>query len=136
MNCCPDQLTLQVLEPVFSICKTADYSEVDLNHPFCFTGCTDQERSLVCPLECVPENTVARDDGWRCFRICGELDFSLIGILARIADVLAAAGIGIFAVSTYNTDYILTKAGQFDEALAALRKAGFLITSETEGRTC
>lgn len=57
----------------------------------------------------VPENTIQRDDGWKAFRIQGVLDFSLIGILAKIATILADNGISIFAVSTYNTDYILIK---------------------------
>ena len=82
-----------------------DYSGIDLTRPYCFIGTTDEENSLVCPEEMVPANTVERDDGWRGFRIIGQLDFSLIGILARISKVLASNEIGIFAISTYNTDY-------------------------------
>ena len=117
-------LTIEILEPVFSVCQVEDYSEINPGQPFCFTGCTDEEKSLVCPAGEVPSNTVRRDDGWRAFRIGGTLDFSLIGILARISEVLAAAGIGIFAVSTYNTDYILNKEDRFEQALSALREAG------------
>ena len=57
----------------------------------------------------MPKDALERDDGWRAFRIQGVLDFSLIGILSAISAVLAENHIGIFAVSTYNTDYILTK---------------------------
>ena len=71
--------------------------------------------------------TVERDDGWRGFRITGQLDFSLIGILAGISKVLAANEIGIFAISTYNTDYVLTKEENFRKALDALRGAGYEI---------
>lgn len=110
-----------------SVCKVQDYSQVNLDASFCFTGNTDQERSLVCCTQDVPENTTARDDGWRAFRIEGVLGFSLIGILSKIAGVLADHKIGIFALSTYNTDYVLTKASQFEAALDALAAAGYEI---------
>jgi hypothetical protein len=93
--------------------------------PFCFTGTTDEEHSLVCSEALIPENTTSRDDGWRCFRITGQLDFSLIGILARISELLASNEIGIFAISTYNTDYILTKEENFEKALKVLKDAGY-----------
>ena len=120
-------ITLEVLKTDFSVCKVTDYARIDIDQPFVFTGCTDEEKSLVCPVELVPGNTTGRDDGWKAFRICGVLDFSLIGILAGIAGVLAAERIGIFAVSTYNTDYILTKKENFDRAIAALKEAGYRI---------
>ena len=120
-------ITLEVLKTDFSVCKVADYKGVDAAQPFVFTGCTDEEKSLVCPVELVPGNTTVRDDGWKAFRICGVLDFSLIGILAGIAGVLASERIGIFAISTYNTDYILTKAENYEKALDVLRNAGYTI---------
>jgi len=83
--------------------------------------------SLVCPTDIVPENTTDRDDGWRAFRIVGTLDFSLIGILARISKILAANEIGIFAISTYNTDYILTKEDNYEKALNVLKVSGYTI---------
>ena len=92
-----------------------------------FTGATDEEKSLVCPVSLVPDNTIEREDGWRAFRIEGVLDFSLIGILAKISTCLAESGIGIFAISTFNTDYILTKTENFDRALKALTDAGYSI---------
>ncbi|MDO4512780.1 MAG: ACT domain-containing protein, partial [Lachnospiraceae bacterium] len=79
----------------------------------------------VCETKSVPTNTIERDDGWKCFRIQGVLDFSLIGILAKISRLLAENEIGIFAVSTYNTDYILVKEDNYDKALKALAKAGY-----------
>lgn len=118
-------MELEILDGEFSICKVAGYSLADLEQPWIFTGCTDEEKSLVCPTNRVPANAAARDDGWRAFRIRGVLDFSLIGILAEISAILAENGIGIFAVSTYNTDYILTKKENFDRALEALSKSGF-----------
>lgn len=120
-------MDIRVLTEEFSVCKLKDYSKVDLSRPFVFTGSTDEERSLVCPTPEVPSDTLERSDGWRVFRIEGVLDFSLVGILACISDVLAKGGIGIFAVSTFNTDYILTKADRFEEALGLLSASGYNI---------
>lgn len=109
----------------FSVCKIKDVSEVDFTKEFCFLGKTDEELSLVCITKDAPENTVEREDGFRAFRIQGVLDFSLIGILSRISTLLADNNIGIFVVSTYNTDYILTKEGDFSKALEVLSKSGY-----------
>ena len=111
----------------FSVCKVTDYTGVDLTDDFCFIGKTDEENSLVCPTRAVPPNATARDDGWRAFRICGMLDLSLIGVLSEISGILAAEKIGIFAVSTYDTDYVLVKRGQYAQALCALSLAGYRI---------
>ena len=71
----------------FSVCQVKDYSLINLDSEYCFIGKTDEEKSLVCITSEVPENTIQRDDGWKAFRIQGVLDFSLIGILAKIATV-------------------------------------------------
>lgn len=63
----------------FSVCKVADYSKVNLESDFCFIGKTDEENSLVCLTEAVPDNTTERDDGWKAFRIQGVLDFHWLG---------------------------------------------------------
>ena len=120
-------MKLEILPHPFSVCKVADYGRIDLSQPFVFTGASDDENSLVCPVRLVPENTVAREDGWRALRIEGTLDFSLIGILAGISQCLADNGIGIFAVSTLNTDYVLTKSENFVRAIQALKTAGYKI---------
>lgn len=123
---------LEALSVPLSVCRVEDYTGIDLDQPFCFTGRTDEEKSLVCPTALVPENALDREDGWRAFRICGVLDFSLIGILARIAGILAANYIGIFVVSTYNTDYILTKEENHSLALSVLRNAGYTLKCGNE----
>ncbi|MGN1135429.1 MAG: ACT domain-containing protein [Oscillospiraceae bacterium] len=109
----------------FSVCKVEDYSLVNLDSEFVFVGKTDEERSLVCITSEVPANTVERTDGWRAFRISGVLDFSLIGILSKICSILAENKIGVFTVSTFNTDYVLTKKEQFSTALQVLKNAGY-----------
>lgn len=81
--------------------------------------------SLVCMTHNTPLHTTERDDGWKGFRIQGILDFSLIGILSKISKILAENKIGIFAVSTYNTDYILVKKENFQRAMDALSAAGY-----------
>ena len=120
-------ITLYLLNEDFSVCKVSDYSKVDLTRPFCFSEKTDEENSLICETEAVPNNTTEREDGWRAFRIMGTLDFSLVGILAKISELLAKAEIGIFAISTYNTDYILTKEADYDRALQTLTENGYEI---------
>ncbi len=121
------KMVLRILPEAFSICRPEDYSQVDLGQPFVFAATTDEEKSLVCPTRLVPSNVTARSDGWRAFRVEGVLDFSLTGILARISAILADGGIGIFAVSTYNTDYILTKADGFEKVLQLLSVSGYEI---------
>ena len=112
----------------FSVCQVEDYSLVNLESEYCFIGKTDEERSLVCAESEVPSNVIKREDGWKAICICGVLDFSLIGILSEIAAVLADNAISIFAVSTYNTDYILIKSEDYQRGLEALKSAEYEIT--------
>ena len=118
-------MVLKKLPYNFSVCKVSDASGIDLKGEFVFVGKTDEELSLVCRTEDVPKNTTDRDDGLKAFRIEGVLDFALIGILSKISGILAENKIGIFAVSTYNTDYILVKEENFERAMEALKKAGY-----------
>ena len=111
----------------FSVCKVNDFSKVNLDCEYCFIGKTDEEKSLVCITGEVPDNTTERDDGWKAFRIQGVLDFSLIGILSKISTILAENKIGIFSISTYNTDYILVKNENLKKALTVLAEAGYKI---------
>ncbi len=120
-------MVLKTLGYELSVCKVASLSDVSMSSDFFFIGKTDEEISLVCKSGDVPEKTVKRDDGWKAFRIQGELDFSLIGILSRISGILAENGIGLFAVSTYNTDYILVKRECFDQALRVLQEQGYTV---------
>ena len=120
-------MLLKIIEETFSVCKVKDYYGIDLQADFVFTGSTDEEKSLVCPSRLVPDNTIERNDGWRAFRIMGVLDFSLIGILSKISTCLAENNIGIFAISTFNTDYILTKEENFEKAIKALESKGYKI---------
>ena len=120
-------MELEVLDMDLTVCTLASAEDFDPAKDFFFMGRTDREISLVCRKEDVPEKTLEREDGWRGFRIRGVLDFSLIGILARISSLLAEAGISIFALSTYQTDYILVREGDFERALDLLSSQGYTI---------
>ena len=117
-------MEIEALRYRLTVCKVSDVKDIDLKSGFCFVGVTGEEISLVCETDKTPQGTTAREDGWRGFRIKGELDFSLVGVLGRIAKILADEKISIFAVSTYNTDYILVKEQSFEKALKALEKDG------------
>ena len=108
-------MDIKVIDKEFAVCKINDVTEVNFNDEFCFVGKTDEELSLVCSSEFVPKNTIVCDSGWRAFRIEG------------ILDILANAKIPIFAVSTYNTDYILIKNEFFQKALDVLKENNYVI---------
>ena len=113
------------MDYAMTVCKVASESDIELNKEFYFIRRTDEEYSLVCITEDTPANTLEREDGWKGFRIQGILDFSMIGILSQLADILAENNIGIFVVSTFNTDYILVKEENFERALKSLAFAGY-----------
>ena len=84
---------------------------------------TSAETSIVCLAALVPAGVQA-DAGWRAFRVAGPLDFSLTGVLLAIAQPLADAGVSIFALSTFDTDYVLVKESALPAAVAALTGCG------------
>jgi len=120
-------MVIKKIDGEFSISKLENFSKVNFDEEYCFACKTDEEYSLVCKASRAPINAIKCDKGWRMLRIEGELDFSLIGILAKISSILAEAKIGIFAVSTYNTDYILVKENDFKNAILALQRADYEI---------
>lgn len=121
-------MELKILPYPLTVCKIASVKDIELENSFYFIGKTDEELSLVCKTEDTPHHTTHRDDGWKGFRIQGVLYFSLIGILSKLSGILAENKIGIFAVSTYNTDYILVKSENFDKAMELLAKSGYTIS--------
>ena len=118
-------MKLELLPMTFAVCQLPMDTRADLDSPFAFFARTDTEASLVCESEKIPREALRVEPGWRCLRVIGTLDFSLVGILSNIAGCLADAGVAIFAVSTYDTDYIFLKAEQSDRAVAALQARGF-----------
>lgn len=120
-------LTLELLPGEFAVCRLPPEATVPewalAAAPFVSVTRTAAELSVVCPAEQVPAGTRS-EPGWRCLEVAGPLDFAEIGILAGLAAPLAAAGISLFAVSTYDTDYLLVRTADLDRALVALAAAG------------
>jgi len=122
-------LTLKLLKEKYGVCrldKTELIPEWATNSEiFSITRTTD-ELSVVCPENNIP-NDIKCEKDWRILKIEGPLDFSLIGILASISTILAQKGISIFAISTYDTDYILVKNKDIDNAIESLIKERYEI---------
>lgn len=120
-------MILEILDYDFSICKVSDINEVDLTNKFYFVSKTNEEISIVCPSNIKPKSILNEENGYKAFRIKGALDFSLIGILSKISSLLAENNIGIFVISTYNTDYIFVKKNNFNKAINILKNNGYKI---------
>ena len=120
-------MEIKRIEHELTVCKVGTEKDIDLAKKFYFIGKKDEEISLVCPTIDTLIHTIERENGWKAFRIQGVLDFSLIGILSKISTILAENQIGIFAVSTYNTDYILVKKENFSRALELLEVEGYTV---------
>ena len=121
-------MRLSTLPDLYSVCRIPDTASINWSGELTFVGKTADELSLVCETALVPPNVLAREDDWRALRVDGTLDFSLIGILSGITSVLAQAGVSVFCVSTYNTDYILVKEADLSAAATALWAAGYKLS--------
>jgi hypothetical protein len=93
---------------------------------FCSITRTADELSVVCPEPLVPEG-VRAEKGWRVLRVAGAMDFSSVGVLASLAVPLAEAGVSLFAVSTFDTDYLLVKGHDLGRAVEALTAYGHVV---------
>lgn len=111
----------------FTVCKLPSVDSVDLTMEYTFLSITDDEISLVCRSEHVPEETLEYESGWRALKFGGVLDLGMIGLLAKISGILTAHGISFFAISTFNTDYVLMKSESFEDALSILGQNGYEI---------
>ena len=133
----PHVLELEALSGEYAICRLpADAALPDWARPeppegdFVSISRTRHELSITCPVKRVPPDVRAERD-WACFKVVGPLDFGEIGVVASLAAPLAEAGVSIFVVSTFDTDYLLVKSAKRNQAVAALAAAGHRIaTSE------
>ncbi len=119
-------LTLSLLPDRYAICRLDPDAAVPAwagAIGFISVTRTRDELSIVCPEANVPEG-IKSDRGWRCFKVEGPLDLSLTGVLASLANPLADARINIFALSTFDTDYLLVKQERVLQAAEVLRQAG------------
>ena len=122
------KLVLSVLEETFSIHRLAP----DASLPEAVSECdfyslskTTDELSLVCPEHLAVKSEKSNPD-WKCLKVAGPLDFELTGILAGITDVLAKQKLSVFAISTFDTDYILIKKQGLTAAISALQRVGYI----------
>ena len=120
-------MELQKIDRDFTICQVVGINQVDFAGEFTFLSKTDEEISLVCETDRLPPDVIVSDSGWKALKISGVLDLGLTGVISKITGLLAEAGIGVFVVSTYNTDYILLKAVNFDRGIQALVRNGYVI---------
>lgn len=123
-------MNLTLLPDEFAVCQLPADAPIPVwaTGPSAFLSITrtSEELSITCPAAFVPAD-VKQEGPWRAFKVAGPLDFALTGVLASLAAPLAQAGISIFAVATYRTDYVLVKATQVDAATRVLQTAGHFV---------
>jgi len=129
------KLKLLLLPETLAICrldKDTPIPEWALKGGFFSVTRTVEELSVVCPQIQVPAG-MKSEEGWRCIKVQGPLDFLLTGILASLTTPLAKAGISVFAISTYDTDYLLVKEENLEKAIEILAKKGHGIENKVKG---
>ena len=120
------KLDLSILTERLAICRYDQGAKIPdrlTQRPFFTITRTADELSVVCPEQYAPREALC-ERGWRALKLEGPFAFELTGILAAVATPLAEAEIGIFAIATYDTDYVLVKAAQFERAVGVLEDRG------------
>jgi hypothetical protein len=124
-------LELMILDGELTVHRFPAASKVPpavLERAFYSISRTEDELSIVCQSD-LTLTAQQYEPGWRALQVKGPLDFSLVGILAALATSLAQAGISVFAISTFDTDYLLVKHTELEPAASALRAAGHQVVS-------
>ena len=128
----PAPVHLEAVEIRLAVCRLDPGSDVpawvDRSSEFTSVTRTMDELSVVCARDYVPEG-VPMEGPWRAFKVRGPIVMTLIGVVAALANPLADAGLSIFAISTFETDYILVHEPDFDAAVGALTQAGHVVAS-------
>lgn len=122
-------LTLQLLPGEFAVCRLPPNAPTPAwadSGDFSSVTRTADELSIICPAAQVPAGIKA-ELGWRLVKFAGPFDFDAVGLLASVTAPLAQAGISLLALGTFDTDYLLVKAGQLEDALRALKSAGHIV---------
>ncbi len=126
LNVLPDDLAVSRLPARSGLPAWASPGKGTARGPLTSVSWTDEETTVVCPSALVPADITA-DRGWRALKVEGTLDLSLVGILASLAEPLAQAGVAVFAVSVYDTDYLLVRETALETAVGALEAAGHTV---------
>jgi hypothetical protein len=128
----PVSMNLEAIEVRLAVCRLDADSDVppwvERSRAFTSVTRTTDELSVICAFDDVPEG-VPMEGPWRALRVRGPIVMTLIGVVASLAGALAEAGISIFAVSTFDTDYILVHEPDFEAAVDALTRAGHVVSS-------
>lgn len=131
----PPGLALTPVEDTYAVCRLgpgAPWPAWAAGGPFVSVTRTADETSILCPAEVVPSG-VRCEAGWRCLRVASTLDFGMVGVLAGLVGPLAAAGVSVFAVSTFHTDYLLVKEHDYSRAIGALVETGHVASECADG---
>jgi hypothetical protein len=122
---------LELLPDTFAICRLDPDAAIPdwANGEFVSITRTPEALSIVCRQDDVPDD-MQSERGWRCLRIVGKLDFSLVGVIATLTKVLADAGISVFLMSTYDTDYLLVRGRDVDRTVETLVEAGHSVQNQ------
>jgi hypothetical protein len=131
MKAAAHELRMRLLPQRFSVCRLAAKATVPQwatrGRVFSVTRTAD-ELSIVCESKYVP-GSVKSEKGWRCFKLEGPFPFAMTGVLASVLEPLAKARVSIFAVSTYDTDYVMVKERSLAKAVRVLRAVGHFVNS-------
>jgi uncharacterized protein len=128
------KLMLSILPETFAVCQLEHQAAIPAwatRGSFFSITRTLEEVSIVCPQDDVPEDVQA-EKAWRCLKVEGPMDFTFTGVLASLANPLAAAGVSIFPLATYATDYMLIKEDDLPRAIFALSEEGHQILPQAE----
>lgn len=123
-------MNLSVLKDIYGVCRLKPDEAVPawaMTGEFYTVSKTSEELSIVCESSLIPDG-IRAELGWKVIKIEGPLDFALIGILASLSTTLADQRVSIFAVSTFDTDYLMVKEKEQKKAVKALRDAGHLVS--------
>lgn len=123
------KMKLSTLKEEYGVCRLqpdAVLPEWAMAGAFYTVSKTYEELSIVCESSLIP-NGIRAEMGWRVIKVEGPLDFALVGILASLSGTLADRGVSIFAVSTFDTDYLLVKEKEYKNAVEALRDVGHTV---------
>jgi hypothetical protein len=128
-------LTLIPVAGTFAVCKLSPHAPLPLwaaSGSFFSITRTTEELSVVCHQDAVP-HSVRCERGWRCLRVGGALDLSLVGVLASLVGPLAAASLSVFVLSTFDTDFVLVKEQDYEPAMEVLSQSGHSISNAATG---